>query len=121
MFKNRSGFLLSLIFFLTANTHAKEFVTPKEIEQFGWEYVDKKVSMTGILSVVWACKSHKGSVCTSFLFENTEFDIALFQAGITSRIIKPFMKKCVEVTGNVRDLDSGPLLVIEEIRKSNSC
>lgn len=119
------------IFFFAENTHARESVTPADIDEFGWEYVDTKVSMTAVLDSVYACRqpSNKGSVCTRLLFQNKIFDVAIFKKEITSRSIKPFVSKCIEVVGYVRERDTQtegaqskvPRLIIEEITESNKC
>lgn len=130
MFKIKSYFLLVVIFFFAANIHAKDTVTPADIAEFGWEYVDTKVSMTAVLDSVYACRqpSNKGSVCARLLFQNRIFE-AIFKKGITSRSIKPLINKCVELTGYVRERDRQtegaqtkvPVLVIEEMVEGNKC
>jgi hypothetical protein len=131
MFKTKCYLLSLVIFFFTANTHARESVTPADIYEFGWEYIGTKVSMTAILDSVYACRqpSNKGSVCARLLFQNKIFDVAIFKKEITSRSIKPFVSKCIEVVGYVRERDiqtegaqsKVPLLIIEEITESNKC
>jgi hypothetical protein len=132
MFKSKSHFLLVVIFFSTANIHAKESVTPADIYEFGWEYVDTKVTITAELDSVYACMQpgNKGSVCPVLLFQKKRMpSVAIFKKGITSRSIKPFINKCVELTGYVRERDiqnqgaitTAPALVIEEIIESNKC
>ncbi len=131
MFKTKC-YLLSLVIFLcTANTHARESVTPADIDEFGWEYIDVKVATKAILDSVYACRqpSNKGSVCLRLFFRNKIFDLAIFKKGITSRSIKPFMNKCVEVVGYVRERDTqtegaqskAPRLIVEEITESDFC
>jgi hypothetical protein len=132
MFKTKSYFLWLLIFFFTANTHARESVTPEDIAEFGWEYTGDEVSMKAVLSSVYACAqpSNKGSVCARFLFKEKLFSSeAIFDTRFTSRMIKPFVSKCVEVIGIIkeRDIATGgdqskrPALIIEEMVESNRC
>ena len=132
MFKTESYFLLLLIFFSATNAHAKDTVTPADIAEFGWEYIDTKVTMTAKLDSVYACRqpSNKGSVCPRLLFHNKMIpDIAIFKKGITSSTIKPFINKCVDFTGYVRERDiqtegamtTAPALIIEDMIESNRC
>lgn len=133
MRKQTSFFLfLAAIFFFAENIHAKDTVTPADIAEFGWEYVDTKVTITAELDSVYACRqpSNKGSVCPRLLFQKKRMPgIAIFKKGIASRSIKPFINKCVDLTGYVRERDiqtegamtTAPALVIEEIIESNKC
>jgi hypothetical protein len=132
MFKTKSYFLWFLIFLFTVNTHARESVTPADIAEFGWEYVGAEVSMKAVLSSVYACKqpSNKGSVCARFLFKKKLFSSeAIFDTRFTSRMIKPFMNKCVEVIGFIKERDiatggdqsKSPALIIVEITESDFC
>ena len=131
MFKTKCYFLLLLIFFFTVNSHAKNTVTPADIAEFGWEYIDTTVTIAAKLDSVYACRqpSNKGSVCARLLFRNEIFDVAIFKKGITSRTIKPLINKCVEFTGYVRERDTqtegaqskAPRLIIEEtVERNNS-
>jgi hypothetical protein len=131
MFKAKCYFLLLLIFFFTVNSHAKNTVTPADIAEFGWEYIDTKVTIVAKLDSVYACRqpTNKGSVCARLLFRNEIFDVAIFKKGITSRTIKPLINKCVDFTGYVRERDTqtegaqskAPRLIIEEtVERNNS-
>jgi len=131
MFKTKCYLFSLVIFFFTANTHARESVTPADIYEFGWEYIDTKVTMTATLDSVYACRqpSNKGSVCARLLFRNEIFHVAIFKKGITSRTIKPLINKCVDFTGYVRERDTqtegaqskAPRLIIEEMIRSGRC
>lgn len=132
MFKYKLSLLLLLIFFVTTNIFAKNMVTPEDLAEFGWEYIDTKVTTTAELSSVYACRqpSNKGSVCARLLFQKKMItSIAIFKKGIASRSIKPFINKCAEFTGFVRERDiqtegaqtTAPALIIEEIVESDKC
>jgi hypothetical protein len=132
MFKTKRYLLSLVIFFFTVNIHARESVTPEDIAEFGWEYTGGEVSMKAVLSSVYACAqpSNKGSVCARFLFKEKLFiSEAIFDTRFSSRMIKPFVSKCVEVIGIIkeRDIATGgygskrPALIIEEIVESNRC
>jgi len=104
--------------------------TPKDLKEFGWEYVGERVSVYGIPSKLYACRqpSNKGSVCFKTKFKELNYSIALFRKGIKSRKIKPYENKCSLMTGTVEERDfqtqgavsKVPVLVVDEIEIASS-
>jgi hypothetical protein len=103
--------------------------TPKDLYEFGWEYVGETVSIYGIPTKLYACRrlSNKGSVCFRTKSNNITYTIALFRKGITSRQIKRFEDRCSLMTGVVEERDyqvNGavskiPILIVDEISKAS--
>ena len=101
--------------------------TPRDLYEFGWEYVGERVSVYGIPTSLYACRqpSNKGSVCFRIIDGERYFDIALFRKGIRSREIKPFENQCSLMTGTVEERDTQtegaqtrvPLFIVDEISK----
>ena len=105
--------------------------TPKDIHQFGWEYIGERVYTYGIPKDFWACRrsSNKGSVCFSVNYDRKNYrTVALFNKEIKSREIKNFIGYCSQMTGIVEERDALinniitkiPLIIVDEITYASS-
>ena len=124
---NLKKLLISVSFALlmaASNANAQETMTIKDINQFGWEYLGKKVKIYTYLKDVNACKhpSNRGKVCTLMRHDKSYFN-AIFAKGFKSKVIKPLLENCVEMRGTILEFDTLtkgypttlPLLNIENI------
>jgi len=103
--------------------------TPKDLYEFGWEYVGERVSVYAIPTSLYACRqpSNKGSVCFHTKSNDRTYPIAIFRKGIKSREIKPFENQCSLMTGTVEERDHQtagavtkvPTLIVDEISKAS--
>ena len=103
--------------------------TPKDLYEFGWEYVGERVSVYAIPTSLYACRqpSNKGSVCFYAKSNDKTYDLGIFRKGIKSREIKPFENQCSLMTGTVEERDHQtagavtkvPSLIVDEISKAS--
>ena len=91
----------------TTNASAQETITVQDIKRFGWEYLGEKVTIYVYLHDVYACRqpSNKGKICTYMRHDNEWYQDALFAEGFRSKRVKPFLKNCVEMSGEIVEID----------------
>lgn len=116
---------IAFVFLATPSWGEPVEATPKDLYEFGWEYVGETVSIYGIPTELYACRqpSNKGSVCFHTKSYDRTYDIAIFRKGIKSREIKPLENQCSLMTGTVEERDTQtegaqtrvPRLIVDEI------
>ena len=128
-----SIFIALLLLTYTSKTFAEERITFSDINSFGWEYVGETVVVHGIITRYYAAMRamNRGRVAanTKDKGKSKIYDTVVFEKKFKSRQLKPFLYKCVRMTGKVEARDyqvqgaisKKPLLVVSEIDFSNMC
>ena len=126
-------FIVLFLLAYASKTFAEEKITLADIESFGWEYVGETVAIHGIFTRYYAARrgQNKGRVAafTKEEGKNKIYDVTLFETKFKSRQLKPFLDKCVRMTGKVESRDyqtqgavsKKPLLVVSEIELADLC
>ena len=122
------------IFFLflsTSQAFAEEKITFADIYSFGWEYIGETVSVRGIITELYAARmgGNKGHVAAWTMDKGIIYGSTIFEKKFKSRQLKPFLDKCVRMTGRVKEIDTNndgvvtktPSLLISEIELADSC